>query len=223
MSELIRIPERWLQIQKNIERVTQGQRTVRVIGAAKYQPERRIAEAIQCGLMDLGVNYAQDGEILREQFSALPVQWHFIGHIQSRKVKFLVNYDWIHSLDRIEIAEALNGKLRELNKSISVLIEVNIGNEEAKSGIAAEALEGFVDKLDFSQIVIRGLMCMPPPLAPEARRAFFQKAHELFLRLGAGRNWDTLSMGTSEDYEVAIEEGATMVRLGSTLFGERVG
>lgn len=203
----------------DIKRRLKG-RPITVVGASKAQPLERIQEAIAAGLVDLGVNYVQEGLQLRKD--AAGAVWHFIGHIQSRKVKNLVDYDWVQSLDRTEVIEALDSRLREAGRTVNGLIEVNIGNESSKSGIAVNEVPDFIRKLaGFPRIRARGLMVMVPALEPvEKRRAFFQRAKTIFDAHNAP-GWDTLSMGTSDDFELAVDEGATMIRLGTVLFGPR--
>ncbi len=196
-------------------------RAVTLVGVTKFQSLDAIQAAIDAGLEDFGNNYAQEGEALRS--AILSGRWHFIGHIQSRKVKELLDYDMIQSLDRIEIVEAFHRRLESLQRPIDGLVEINIGDESSKSGIEPEALSDFLTSARaFPRVRLRGLMVLPPPLEPEARRPFFQRAKALFdSHRHDAPSWDTLSMGTSDDYRIAIEEGSTMVRLGTVLFGPR--
>jgi pyridoxal phosphate enzyme (YggS family) len=206
--------------------------SVTVLGVTKKQPLENVQAAVDAGLQDLGNNYAQEGEALKallgeardltaKSRAPLPT-WHFIGHIQSRKVKYLVHYDWVHSLDRIEIVAELNKRLEAENRTIYGLIEVNIGEEDSKSGILPADVDAFAQSMmAFARIRCRGIMVMPPPLETvEDRRPFFQRARAIVQKHNAA-GWDTLSMGTSEDYLLAVEEGATIVRLGTVLFGAR--
>lgn len=194
-----------------------------LVGVTKFQPLEVVQEAIDSGLTDLAVNYAQEGETLRALLASKNIRWHFIGHIQSRKVKYLTEYQMIQSLDRLEVATSLNGRLKAEGKKIKALIEINLGEEDQKSGIQESELEIFLNDVNaLNAIEIRGLMVLPPPLKnPEDRRPFFKKAKNLFDRFQATHSLDTLSMGTSDDYLVAVEEGSNMVRLGTTLFGKR--
>ena len=180
-------------------------------------------EAIEAGLQVLANNYAQDGEKLIGLFGSRELEWHFIGHIQSRKVKYLTRYHCVQSIDRLPVATALNERLDVEKGNLRILIEVNIGNEPQKSGVSLDSLDAFLRELShFSHLKLSGLMGMPPPLEPvEERRPFFRKLRELYDRYRQMYPFDCLSMGTSEDYLVAAEEGATMVRLGTALFGER--
>ena len=200
----------------SISRLTRKPEDIAIVGVTKLQPVALIREALAAGVKILANNYAKEGSALRMACGDLPAKWHFIGHIQSRKVKSLTDYDCIQSLDRISVAKELE---KRLQGDIEVLVEINIGGEAQKSGIASAALPDFLCELHaFPRLRVRGLMAMPPPLEPvEARRPFFQELRRLFDR----HSFDCLSMGTSRDYLVAIQEGSTMVRLGTALFGER--
>jgi PLP dependent protein len=191
-----------------------------LVGVAKGQPLSVVQEAVDAGLQNLGNNYAQEGEELKKHI--VGVRWHFIGSIQSRKVKFLPGYDLVQSVDRLDILEALSKRLVLQKGTSEFLVELNLGGEDSKSGVAPSALESFVQtSSSFPALKCRGLMVLPPPLFPvEARRVYFKQAREILTR-HAALGWDCLSMGTSEDYEVALEEGATIVRLGTVLFGPR--
>jgi pyridoxal phosphate enzyme (YggS family) len=195
---------------------------VQVAGVTKFQPVEKVREAVAAGLKILANNYAQDGEKLMAELGGAAVEWHFIGHIQSRKVKYLTDYALVESLDRLSVAEALS---QRATRELSVLVEVNVGGEAQKSGIAPAELEAFLDALGkLPNLKARGLMGMPPPLEPvEARRPFFKELRQLYDRYSKQYGLSTLSMGTSADYKIAVQEGATLVRLGTSLFGERPG
>jgi PLP dependent protein len=197
----------------------QLKKDVTIVGVAKKQPIERVTELVDAGLRVLANNYVQDGKVLMAKFPSL--EWHFIGHIQSRKAKELVNYHLVESLDRIEIARILNGQLG--TRKLPVLVEINIGGEAQKSGIPPETLPDFLTSLQtFPNLVVKGLMCMPPPLNPPAnRRAFFKNMKSLYDEHASRESFEYLSMGTSDDYRIAVEEGSNMVRLGTALFGER--
>jgi len=193
---------------------------VTIVGVTKKQSLTAVQAAFHAGITHLGVNYAQEGEGLH---AALPeATWHFIGAIQSRKIKYLPAYAVVHSLDRLSTAEDLHARLQAAGKRLDVLVQINIGDEASKSGISPAELKTFVAKLDaLPSLRCRGLMILPPPLEPvELRRPFFKQARELFDLYDAA-GWDSLSMGTSEDFSIAVEEGATIVRLGTVLFGPR--
>lgn len=210
------------KIQTEIERLA-GKDRVTLVGVAKGQPEQKIREAVQEGLKVVANNYVQEGERLRAALADLSVEWHFIGHVQSRKAKDLLTYDCVQSLDRLSIAESLNERMKPLGRRLPVLIEVNIGQEAQKSGILPDALGDFLDSVRALPFLeVKGLMGMPPPLSPvEGRRPYFRSLRKLFETAVPASLFSVLSMGTSEDYDIAVEEGATMVRLGTVLFGPR--
>lgn len=215
------ISENLKTIRAELAGVANG-RNITIVAAAKNQPAERIQEAIQAGVKSFGNNYAQEGESLIKTLGNA-LQWHFIGHIQSRKVKYLVDYYCVQSLDRIDIAKMLNERLLALNRKMRVLVEINVGREPQKSGILPEALPSFLNGLkDLKALLPSGLMTMPPPLEPvESRRPHFAEVKRLYDDFAGQFPFDTLSMGTSEDYREAVSEGASMVRLGTILLGRR--
>lgn len=196
-----------------------------IVGAAKAQAPERVKEAIEAGLTVLGDNYLQQGEALRTELGPIAekVEWHFIGHLQSRKAKSLSGYRCVQSLERKEVAEILDRSMEVIGRKMSVLVEVNIGKEPQKSGVLPEKLENFLTDLSrFKNLELSGLMAMPPALQPvENRRPFFEEMRGLFEANAKRFPFKHLSMGTSEDYLVAARYGATMVRLGTLIFGER--
>lgn len=215
------VAERLAHIRQEIARRTS--RPVTIVGVAKKQPVERVREALAAGLSDLANNYEQEGRELMEALGPVPVRWHFVGHIQSRKAKLLVDYDLVQSIERAVIVESWQRALVGDGRCLDALVEVNVGGEAQKSGVRPDQVTEILRDLSrFSAVRVRGLMAMPPPLEPvEARRPFFRQMRELFEQHRKGAHFDTLSMGTSADYLVAIDEGATMVRLGETLFGPR--
>jgi len=197
---------------------------IRVIGVCKHQSLEAIEAGIELGVRALGNNYIQEGQALMASLaSRAPLEWHFIGHIQSRKVQDLLDYDWVQSLDRLKVVRALNDTLLEQGKVIQGLVQVNIGEEAQKSGVLPKDIANFVSEVSaFKAIRLRGLMALPPPLDPVERRApFFEQMKSIFDGYQSSHGWDTLSMGTSDDYWVALKCGANMVRLGTCLYGSR--
>lgn len=203
--------------------------SVRLIGAAKRQPLDRLEEAIAAGLEDVGENYVQEAARKREALAGAPhpLRWHMIGRLQRNKAReAVVLFDCIHSVDRISLAAALDREAARAGRRLEVLLQVNLSGEAQKSGVGEADLDGLVDavvKLEALRPV--GLMTMPAPDPdPEAARAPFARLRTLRERL-RGRAGDgsfaELSMGMSADLEVAVEEGATMVRIGTALFGAR--
>ncbi|MFM8314996.1 MAG: YggS family pyridoxal phosphate-dependent enzyme [Deltaproteobacteria bacterium] len=216
------VSENLALIKEQMALVAKG-REIQIVGVTKHQPIEKVREAIAAGVTQLAVNYAQEGDELRLQIESDQVEWHFIGHIQSRKVKYLTEYSYVQSIDRLEIAEDLNHRLEKLDRAIYVLIEINIGREPQKSGVFPERLEDFLDRVSaLSNLKVIGLMAMPPMLHPvEDRRIYFKEMAQLFKKFKSQYHLEILSMGTSDDYLLAIQEGSTMVRLGTCLFGRR--
>jgi pyridoxal phosphate enzyme (YggS family) len=191
--------------------------TIRLIAVTKTVTIDRIRQAIEAGIRHIGENRLQEALPKREELRDLPLTWHFIGHLQTNKAKKVIeNFDWVQCVDRPELAEKLN---QLTAKRLPVLIEVNLGGEVGKSGIDPDELEGFARSFaQYERLDLRGLMTIPPFLEnPEDVRPYFKR-----LRLHADRlGLCELSMGMSHDFEVAVEEGATMVRIGTAVFGER--
>ncbi|MCS7254922.1 MAG: YggS family pyridoxal phosphate-dependent enzyme [Armatimonadota bacterium] len=208
-------------------RVGRDPKEITIVGATKSVDVERIKAAIAVGLTDIGENYVQ--EALRKYESiGDAVRWHFIGHLQSNKAKYVVRFcKLIQSLDRLSLAEELSKRAFQLGRTIDVLVQVNIGGEETKFGVPpSEAIELIRAVAKLEGIKVRGLMCIPPYKSdPEDVRPYFRKMMELFERIERakiyGVSMDYLSMGMSHDYEVAIEEGANMVRIGTAIFGPR--
>ena len=207
-------------------------KTVRLVGVTKKKPVDMIIQALNAELMDLGENYVQEFRTKYEQVAASGYSptWHFIGRLQSKKVKYLNNrVQWIHSLDRERL---LNEIARRFERPVNCLIEVNIGEELEKGGIAPADLNEFALAVSARpKCVLRGLMCIPPVVKdPEDARPFFRDLVRLLQEMKAflkAKDVDTsmvteLSMGMSLDFEQAIEEGATMVRVGTAIFGARL-
>ena len=216
------IAENIALIKEQIALVSKG-RKIEIAAVTKHQPVEKVKEAIEAGIAKLAVNYAQEGDELRLLIDNENIEWHFIGHIQSRKVKYLTEYHCIQSIDRMEVAQELNLRLEKKQRAVYVLIEVNIGREPQKSGVLPERLNDFLERLAaLPNLKVIGLMAIPPMIHPvEDRRVYFKEMRQLFKQYRPLYSLEILSMGTSEDYLLAIQEGATMVRLGTCLFGHR--
>jgi len=202
---------------------------VKLIGVTKTVPADRVREGILAGVTLLGENYVQEAQEKITQLQGLGASWHFIGHLQSNKARIAADlFDLIHTVDRKGLAKELNRRAGQRGRPLDVLLQVNVGEEESKSGAAAEdlaALFDYVSSLD--GLAVRGLMALPPYLEdPEQVRPYFKQMRILLdrLRQDAARpeQLSELSMGMSHDFEVAIEEGATFIRVGTALFGERL-
>ncbi|MGA2404712.1 MAG: YggS family pyridoxal phosphate-dependent enzyme [Syntrophobacteraceae bacterium] len=201
---------------------------VKLVGVTKTVPVERIREGIEAGLEVLGENYVQEAVRKREALAGFSVSWHCIGHLQTNKAKMAVECcDWIETLDREALAIELNRRAARVGRKVPVLIQVNIGGEKTKSGVQPDELSSFFKIVsDFDLLDVRGLMALPPFFdQPERARPYFRQMREFLDMLRHESLWPErlaeLSMGMSGDFEVAVEEGATLVRIGTALFGSR--
>jgi pyridoxal phosphate enzyme (YggS family) len=194
----------------------------------KYRTLAEIDAAVRAGVTDIGENRVQEAEQKQPRLAGRDIVWHLVGHLQSNKAKRAVKmFEWIHSLHSIELARRVNRLAEEQGKIQRVLVQVDLAGEETKSGLADDRFFETAEQIDRLEFLsMEGLMVLPPFLSdPEAVRPYFSRLREL--RDGArrrgvvGSSLKELSMGMSHDFEVAIEEGATMVRIGTALFGER--
>jgi pyridoxal phosphate enzyme (YggS family) len=195
----------------------------RLVLAIKTQPPQAVAAAFRAGARDFGENYVQEAVLKRQALGVMPgAFWHLIGHLQTNKARAAVeHFDLIQTLDSERLATLLQ-RVRE-EPRVRVLVEVNLGAEASKTGVALDKVEALI-AVARAQVTIAGLMTIPPP-APETNQArrHFAALRELRDRLAAatGLTLSELSMGMTDDYEFAIEEGATIVRVGRAVFGER--
>ncbi len=215
------------RVEKACLRAGRKPEEVKVLGASKGQSEEKIRVLHSLGLKLFGENYVQEAEKKIKNLADLDIDWHFIGRLQTNKAKKAVSlFSTIHSLDRLSLAEELEKRASSLNKRINVLIEVNIGHEATKAGVFEKNLEEFVKELkNFPNLNLVGLMCLPPLTDDERKtRSYFKKMKVLFERIKplVGEEFTELSMGTSSDFEIAVEEGATIIRIGTLLFGPRM-
>jgi pyridoxal phosphate enzyme (YggS family) len=204
---------------------------IELIAVSKTFPPERIREAYAAGLRRFGESQVQEfsakAEVLRD---LRDIQWHMIGHLQANKATKAVElFAHVDSVDSLRLARRLNAAAAQAGKKLSALIEINIGGEQAKSGVApesAELEEMFQAAPELNYLQIRGLMTVPPFADdPEAARPYFRRLRELQERIAArnlpGVDMSVLSMGMSHDFEIAIEQGSTCVRVGTAIFGER--
>lgn len=203
-------------------------KTVKLVAVSKTVPVDRVHAAIKAGVTVLGENYVQDAREKIEALGKERVSWHFVGHLQSNKAKYAVKlFDLIHSVDSLKLAKELNKRAGALGKAQDILIQVNISGEETKSGIDTEQTLNLVRGISsLENIAVRGLMTMPPYFnAPDKVRPYFKalKSLQTLIRQEAIPNVDMteLSMGMTGDFVAAIQEGATLVRIGTAIFGER--
>lgn len=202
--------------------------SVRLVAVSKTIGTMHVREAIEAGVTILGENYIQEARTKIKDFSTCPVSWHFVGHLQSNKAKYAVRlFDLIHSVDSIKLARELNKQAKKINKIQDILIQVNIGEESAKSGALAQDTKKLLKNMrSLDNLALKGLMTMPPFFNnPEKVRPFFAALRELRDHLEQQRTANVilneLSMGMTGDFEAAIEEGATLVRIGTAIFGAR--
>ena len=199
--------------------------SVQLVAVSKTFPPEAVREAAQAGLRDFGENYAQEGIEKIRELSALGLTWHFIGPIQSNKARTIADgFDWVHSIDRAKIAGRLAEARGPGRNELQVCIQVNVSGEATKGGVApSEAAQLAEQVAVLPRLKLRGLMAVPEPTTDEAlQRRRFGQLRELRDRLNRdGFAMDTLSMGMSADLEAAIAEGATLVRVGTAIFGER--
>ena len=222
-------------ISKNLHKINQdieencklsGRKTDEVIlvGASKAQTIDSIREAYESGLTHFGENYLQEAEEKIENLSK-DLVWHYIGSIQSRKAKRIAEiFDWVHTVDSLKVAMKLNDSRPKSRGFLNVCIQLNIDNEASKSGLDLKEIDSFIEQTrGLENLKIRGLMVIPRPReALREQREVFGMVKDIFLTLNEKRNnFDTLSMGMSSDYAAAIQEGATMLRIGTGIFGPR--
>ncbi len=200
---------------------------VELVGAAKGRIAREIEEAVDAGLKIVGENYIQETMQVQQSVNK-DVEWHFIGHLQRNKVGKAVGiFDMIESLDSLRLAKEIDKRCRQIGTVMPVLVEVNSGREEQKFGVLPEDVEELIKKAStLPNIKIMGLMTMGPRFGnPEDSRPYFQETRKIFERLKQldlpNVEMRHLSMGMSNSYRIALEEGANMVRIGTKIFGER--
>ncbi|MDQ5987713.1 MAG: Pyridoxal phosphate homeostasis protein [Syntrophus sp. SKADARSKE-3] len=200
---------------------------VRLMAVTKTVDDRRILEAVNAGVQILGENYVQEAKRKIEQMGRI-VEWHFIGHLQTNKAKYAARlFDMVHSIDRPEVAEELNKRCAIENRIMKILIEVNVSGEATKRGVDPDSVLPLIEIITpLSNLSIQGLMTMAPwsDKAEDARPYFIalRKLRDSIREMNiSGIAMAELSMGMSGDYEVAVEEGATILRIGSSIFGER--
>ncbi len=200
---------------------------VRLVAVSKTKPAADVMAAFAAGQKLFGESYVQEFTDKAEQVDT-PVEWHFIGHLQSNKAKYLRGrVRMIHSVDRLSLAREINRQWKRIDERIDVLVQVNLAGEQSKSGIAPQEAPALARKLsELPHLRVRGLMTLPPFFEdPQAVRPYFRQLRELseeIAELGLpGVSMDELSMGMSHDFPVAIAEGATLVRIGTAIFGAR--
>ena len=215
------------RIQAACDRAGRKREEVTLIAVSKTKPVETLQEAYDLGVRIFGENKVQE---LTAKYEALPkdIHWHMIGHLQTNKVKYIIDKaELIHSVDSLKLAETIEKEAAKHDLIADILVEVNVAEEESKFGMKMEEVIPFVEKVSaFPHVRVRGLMTIAPFVEdPEENRSIFADLHKLYIDIKK-KNHDrdtvsVLSMGMTNDYEVAIEEGATMVRVGTGIFGAR--
>lgn len=224
-SNLFKVQE---TIRKAALKAGRKPKDIKLVAVTKTVDPSKIKEAIKAGVTIVGENYVQEA---KEKIAQIDhdIQWHMIGHLQTNKAKHAVKlFDMIQSVDSLRLAEELNKQAKRLGTVVKILIQVNVSGEESKFGVSPQGIHSLISQISnkMENLSIQGLMTMPPYFNdPERTRPYFRALRELRDRIVSSeiRNvtLGELSMGMSNDYEMAIEEGATIVRIGTAIFGER--
>jgi hypothetical protein len=215
-------------IDQTARNVGRNPKKIKLVAVSKWMDIEKIQLAIDCGQILFGENYLQEASSKIQHFPST-IKWHFIGHLQSNKAKLAAElFDMVETVDRLNVAQALDRHAKLLKKELAVLVQVNTGREKQKSGILSDEAEKFLRLInEKTDLRVFGLMTMPPFFSdPEKSRPYFKELKNLAESLAAQNLFTDndnveLSMGMSGDYQVAIEEGATIVRVGTALFGDR--
>ncbi len=217
------------QIATDAQRCGRDPREITLLAVSKTKPVSDIEDAIAAGQLAFGENYVQEGVEKIQYFTrtaaATPLEWHFIGPLQSNKSRLVAeHFDWIHTLDRVKIAQRLNEQRPAEKAPLNVLIQINISDEESKSGILPGELDALAAEIaSLPRLCLRGLMAIPAPEEDFAKqKAVFDRMEQAFLALKQRYpQVDTLSMGMTHDMDAAIASGSTLVRIGTAIFGAR--
>lgn len=231
LEENVALEENLAKVKENIkaacERAGRDAGEVTLVAVSKMKPLEDIETLLKVGQLEYGENYVQE-LCEKEEHVSRPVHWHMIGHLQTNKVKYIIDkVVLIHSVDSVHLAKQIEKEAAKKNITAQILLQVNVAEEDTKFGMDTdEVLRRAEEISQFPHVHIRGLMTSAPFVEdPEENRCYFRKLHKLFVDIGEKNidnvTMDILSMGMTNDYEVAIEEGATMVRVGTGIFGER--
>jgi pyridoxal phosphate enzyme (YggS family) len=220
-ENLLRVTEK---IEEAARKIGRDPNEIKLVAVSKTVEVARIMEAIEAGVSILGENYVQEAQKKIEEIGR-PVSWHFIGHLQTNKAKYAIRlFDMIHSLDSVPLAEELNRRAEQADRVMGVMIEVNLSKEATKFGTDEEVVVNLAKRIqNLNHLSLEGLMTMPPYFdSPELSRPYYIALRELKEKMvKEGVPMKDLSMGMSNDFEIAIEEGATYVRVGTAIFGAR--
>jgi len=220
-ENLLRVMEK---IEEAARKIGRNPNEIKLVAVSKTVEAARIMEAIEAGVSILGENYVQEAQKKIEEIGQ-PVSWHFIGHLQTNKAKYAIRlFDMIHSLDSVPLAEELNRRAEQADRVMKVMIEVNLSKEATKFGTDEEVVVNLAKRVqNLNHLSLEGLMTMPPYFdSPELSRPYYIALRALKEKMvKEGVPMKDLSMGMSNDFEIAIEEGATYVRVGTAIFGPR--
>ena len=215
-----RIERLQVKVDQAAKKANRSPDEIKILAISKGQDSSRIKNLFELGQIRFGENYLQEAIIKQEKLSDLNIEWHFVGSIQSNKTKEIArSFSYIHSVDRIKIAERLNTHREGQKVALNVLLQIR-DNDSRKNGITLGESYRFLQTFkEFNNLRLRGLMYFPEPGKTDQKSIYdYQKVAELLTEIESG---DTLSMGTSDDYSLAIQSGATMIRIGTELFGPR--
>jgi PLP dependent protein len=223
------LPERVREVRERVARAAaaagRNADSVTILAVSKAHPADLVRAAAGCGLEHFGESYLNEALAKIDALRDLPLTWHFVGRLQANKTRPIAeSFAWVHAVDRPKIAERLAAQRPAGAPALNVCLEVNLAGEATKGGVSRGELPALAARVAaLPHLRLRGLMCIPPPESdPALQRAWFHALHELYGELNeAGAGLDTLSMGMSDDFEAAIAEGATMVRIGTAIFGPR--
>jgi hypothetical protein len=222
-------PERLAAVLARIERAARragrDPAGVRLLAVSKQQPAEAVAAAADAGQREFGENYVREGVAKIEALAGRPLTWHFIGQLQANKTREVAeHFQWVHTVDRERVATRLDAQRPHYAPPLEVLLQVRLGDEPGKGGVEPAELPRLAEFVaGLPRLKLRGLMCLPPPATDEpAQRVPFARLRHLLEDLNTrGHVLDTLSMGMSADLEAAVLEGATLVRIGTAVFGPR--
>ncbi|HJC31036.1 MAG TPA: YggS family pyridoxal phosphate-dependent enzyme [Candidatus Anaerobutyricum faecale] len=231
LEENVALEENLVKVKENIkaacERAGRDAGEVTLVAVSKMKPLEDIETLLKVGQLEYGENYVQE-LCEKEEHVSRPVHWHMIGHLQTNKVKYIIDkVVLIHSVDSVHLAKQIEKEAAKKNITAQILLQVNVAEEDTKFGMDTDEVLRMAEEISqFPHVHIRGLMTSAPFVEdPEENRCYFRKLHKLFVDIGEKNidnvTMDILSMGMTNDYEVAIEEGATMIRVGTGIFGER--
>lgn len=229
MSSILSLAEIKTQIAEICKKQGRPASEVKILAVSKLQPLEKIKTLLALGHFDFGENYVQEFKEKQSQIADPKIHWHLIGHLQKNKIKMLIGKcHLIHSVDSLKLAQEIHQRALIEGVRQKILLQVNVAGEASKEGFDPEVLQNHIQEIfALSHLEILGLMTMPPFVEnPEDNRVYFNSLQKLIHHLKSKNDlpsyFSELSMGTSQDYQVAIEEGATWIRLGSTLFGQRL-